>query len=113
MDSEIEAPGSSHGGKARKSLGAKAAANVKLEEERSRQDAAFDEENEVDSNEGSNASGRRKGRMGEGEESYRPKGGKSSGKRKRVPGDLGSGAGEVKKARKSGFGEDMDGGGEV
>jgi len=113
MDSEIEAPGSSHGGKARKSLGAKAAANVKLEEERSRQDAAFDEENELDSNEGSNASGRRKGRAVEGEESYRPKGGKSSGKRKRVPGDLGSGAGEVKKARKSGFGEEVEGGGET
>jgi len=100
MDSEIEAPGSSHGGKARKSLGAKAAANVKLEEERSKQDAGFeglDEENGFESNEGSN--GRRKGRAGVEEESYRPKGGKN-GKRKRVPGDLGSGPGEVKKARK-------------
>lgn len=105
-DSEIEAPGSSHGGKVRKSLGAKAAAgaataNVKIEEMELRNMLnAEDEETGVDASDTASVGGRRKGRAGVEEESYRPKGGRN-GKRKRTQEEAGSGSGDVKRARKS------------
>ena len=100
-DSEIEATASSHGGKPRKSLGAKAAANVKREDA-GRQDHPFEELDEEIGFDGSEAKGRR--RNGAGEESYRPKGGRHSttAKRKRAPTDHVENGGTVsKKARKS------------
>lgn len=104
-DSELEAPGSSHGGKARKSLGAKAAANASANVKR--EDMGFedvDEEMGGDAGEGGAAAVGRRKKLAEGEEAYTMGGNKSgrSAKRKRAPGEQGEGKGQTKRPRKSG-----------
>jgi hypothetical protein len=100
-DSEIDAPGSAHGGRSRKSLGAKAAANMKREHDGT-EDADHDE---MGGDAGPVVKNGRKGN----EEPYKPKAPRSSTapKRKRPGGDAADVGGSVsKKPRKSGVLED-------
>jgi hypothetical protein len=99
-DSEIDAPGSAHGGRSRKSLGAKAAANMKKEQDGT-EEALYDE---VGGEAGALVKNGRRGN----EEPYKPKAPRTSTapKRKRTGGDAEGGGSVTKKPRKSGVAGD-------